>query len=118
MNHPYLHIKETSNFGRGLYANRLIDKGTLIEISPLIVLSKHDVKIAKETILNEYWYLYDEKQCALALGYGSLFNHHHNPNISYKIDKKSNSILFTANTQIIKNQQLFIDYGYKPLSNS
>lgn len=118
MNHPYIHIKETKNFGRGLYANRLISKGTIIELSPLIVLSKEHTKIATDTVLNNYWYYYDQNKCAIALGYGSLFNHHLEPNITYQIDKNKNIIKFIALVEIIKNQQLFINYGYDPLSEN
>lgn len=118
MNHPYIHIKETKTFGRGIYSNRNIPKNIVIEINPLIVLSKTHTNIAKNTCLNNYFYYYDQNKCAIALGHGSLFNHNSIPNVTYEIDKKTNTVKFITLVEVLKNQQLFIDYGYNPISSN
>lgn len=49
---------------------------------------------------------------ALALGLGSLFNHHSsNANVSYELDKKTNSIKYRTVRDIKEGEELLICYG-------
>lgn len=108
-----IELRVTKKYGRGIYAAKNLRKGTIVEVSPLVLFNNHDIKYGKETILNHYWFEFDEKHYCLALGYGSLFNHHPKPNTSSEIDMKMKTITFVVEKDIKKGQQLFIDYGYQ-----
>lgn len=106
-------IKKTKKYGRGIFANKNIKKGTIVEISELITIdSTKEDKMVSSTKLKHYLYLYKDTS-ALALGLGSLFNHSNHPNVSWKMNEKNKTIVFKVNQDIEKGQQLFIDYGYE-----
>lgn len=98
--------------GRALFASKNIAKGTIIERSPIIILNDEYVK---DTPLSLYVYEWRE-HCALALGMGSLFNHSNRPNIDYYEDFEHNVLVFEANRNIKIGSQLFINYGYDPVT--
>ncbi|KAF9046419.1 hypothetical protein BJ165DRAFT_1471541 [Panaeolus papilionaceus] len=49
---------------------------------------------------------------ALALGIGSLFNHSSSPNVSYSLDRMSDSIRYTTVRDIEQGEELCIFYGH------
>jgi SET domain-containing protein len=108
-------IKNTKKYGRGLYAARNLDKGEVVEIAPVVVLSQADSRIIGITKLTMYLFEWKNKDAGFALGYGSLFNHSKKENVSYEARFKTNDIVFTAIKKVKKGQQLFIDYGYDPI---
>jgi hypothetical protein len=52
----------------------------------------------------------NKERVALALGYGSLYNHSDNPNVIYKIKPKEMLIDFIAIKDIKKNSELTFNY--------
>lgn len=112
-------IKKFGKMGRGLVANRKIKKGTVIEESPVIVLDDDDWSSLGRTVLNLYWFLWNETGnehgVCLALGVGSLFNHSDKPNTVYKANFKTKTLIFKATRDIKKGEQLFVNYGYDPV---
>lgn len=105
-----LYIKHTKKYGRGVYSRSSIKKGQLIESSPILLIP-HD-EFNSSSVLDLYVYKYDKNTAALALGFGSLFNHSDSPNIAYQVNYESNCIEFIAAKNIKAHSQLFIDYGY------
>lgn len=105
-----------SKFGRGVFANRDILKDELIHIAPVVVLSKEEFEVIDTTILGNYVFNWEAKYgtCALALGYGSLFNHSYSPNAIYKLRKKSNTIEFYAYKDIKADEEILVNYNGKP----
>lgn len=104
------------NFGRGLFATRDIQKGELIHEAPVIVSPKDEYKYLKKTILMEYvfWWGKDLNECALALGYGSLFNHSYTPNAEFILNLKNKTIDFFALTNIKNGEEIRINYNGEP----
>lgn len=82
----------------------------------VIVLNQKDTKIVDQTILGSYIYDLGRGKSAIALGFGSLFNHNVNANVDYEIEIRNNRIMikYTANRSILPGEQLFINYGYNP----
>ena len=64
------------------------------------------------SILEKYWFDFNSKNYAIALGLGSLFNHSVNENVMAIIDEKNNVISFKALKDILPKEQLFLNYGY------
>lgn len=48
---------------------------------------------------------------ATVLGFGMIYNHSEQPNISYSIDYKDFLFKYTTNRNIKKGEELFINYG-------
>lgn len=110
LNGKFLEIKKDPKMGRGVFATKNIKKGTLIEVSEIIIFNKKDHSLIQSSgmLLNHY----PGKRSALALGLGSLFNHSDTPNVRYFFS--SEKIAFIVNQKIKAGEQLFIDYGYDP----
>ncbi len=108
-------VKEIK-YGRGIFATRNIEKGELIHEAPVIVSPKEEYKYLKKTILMEYVFWWGENldECALALGYGSLFNHSYAPNALFKLNLQNKTIDFIANTTIKTGEEIRINYNGEP----
>src|ERR1043165_6654851 len=85
---PYLTIAPSSKKGRGVYATKNIPANTVVEISPVIVLTNRERKIVEETKLYNYIFEWGnlKKQGCIALGYASLYNHDYDANCDYDMD--------------------------------
>ena len=79
-----IEVKRIKGKGRGVFARRLIRKGELIEKVPMLVLSIEEYHdgISKTSLAN-YCFAWGQGTVALALGYGSLYNHSYKPNARY-----------------------------------
>ncbi|MFZ3301116.1 MAG: SET domain-containing protein-lysine N-methyltransferase, partial [Microgenomates group bacterium] len=69
--------------GLGVFAKKDIKKGELIEKAPLLLMPMKEFEYIKKTKLYYYFFEYTNKHFAIALGYGSLYNHSYNPNARY-----------------------------------
>jgi len=96
--------------GRGIFTAESLDIGDVIEISPVIVLTKADLKLIHQTHLHDYYFLWDEGQCAIALGYGSLYNHATEPNAEYRMNYADKSISFFCIQPIASGEEITINY--------
>jgi len=83
----YISKSKILNAGRGVYARRDIKKNEIIEKCPLIEAPKHDMANLKESILVTYFFYFgkNKERLAVALGFGSIYNHSYKPNARYKI---------------------------------
>lgn len=109
-----LTIKNSKKYGRGVYATRTIKTGELIECSPVILLDDWEADRITPTVLNCYVFEYGVKT-AIALGFGSLFNHSESENVTYRANFRNKTIEYAALCEIKKGQQLFVNYGYDVL---
>jgi len=91
---------------RGVFAKRDIKPGETIEVCPLIVGKDNGSQI-----LEDYKFWMPRSKSAVALGYGSLYNHKDNPNASWKIRPRRKEMVVTADVPIPKNKEIFISYG-------
>jgi uncharacterized protein len=108
-------VKECK-YGRGIFATRNINKGELIHEAPVIISPSAEYKNLKKTIFVEYvfWWGENLEECALALGYGSLFNHSYTPNALYKLNLTQKTIDFYAHTDIKAGEEIMINYNGDP----
>ena len=93
---PFLYVAESESKGRGVFTSQSIYTGDLIEICPVIVMPRKELKIIDNTVLFNYYFLWGKKQkkCAICLGYGSLYNHDYHPNARYELDLLNKTIDF------------------------
>ena len=106
------YIMLTEEFGRGVYANRLIMTGETISLCDILPLSKEDTVKVNETDLKYYTFKFTEDRDCLVLGEGELYNHSDSPNIGYRLIKHAGRQVmeFYALRLIQDSEQLFINY--------
>ena len=70
------------------------------------------MSILKGSILVTYFFYFgrSKERTAIALGFGSIYNHSSKPNITYKIKPKEKLIEFIALDDIKKDDELTFNY--------
>ncbi len=106
-------MKNTEKYGRGIFAVRNIKKGELIEEAPVIVIPKTEWKLMKKNVLSNYVFRWGEDK-ALALGYGSLYNHSYSPNTRYLTNIENQSIDYYAREDIQVGVEITVNYNGDP----
>lgn len=99
--------------GRGVFTSENIDRGTVIETAPVIVMSSDDRKLLDQTLLHDYIFEWGsaKKQCCMALGYVPVYNHSYESNCEYEMDFENESISIRAVRFIKAGEELFINYN-------
>lgn len=95
---------------RGVIATEKIKKGTVIERCPALIYPKKP-EIIEQTVFEYYVFDWDEDHEAMALGYGSLYNHSYERNVSVDFDYAKKEIVFSASREIEIGEELFINYN-------
>jgi len=105
-----IEVKNTKSKGRGVFARTLIPEGTVFERVPLLVIPATEIMDPEQSrMLLGYIFEY-KKHVALALGYGSLYNHSYNPNARY--DDAARQIKeFRAIRDIHPGEEITINYN-------
>ena len=110
---PGLFIAPSDLGGRGVFTSQTIEKGSLIELAPVIVLPKKDMKLIHETHLHDYYFRWNEGwvDCAIALGYGSLYNHSFQPNARFECDFGNKTLDIYCHKNIEAGTEITINYN-------
>lgn len=110
----YIRQSRILNAGRGVYARRDIKKDEIIEKCPVIEAPKHDMSNLRESILVTYFFYFgkNKERLAIALGFGSIYNHTYKPNATYKIKHTEKTIDFIALSDINKDDEITVNYNY------
>ncbi|HEX5553309.1 MAG TPA: SET domain-containing protein [Chitinophagaceae bacterium] len=110
---PFLFVKDVEGKGRGVFTKEPIPKGTKIEESPVIVLSKKDTDETDKTRLHDYLFLWGERQVktCVALGYCSVYNHSYEPNCDHEMDFEKETMSIKTRREIKKGEELSINYN-------
>ena len=113
---PSLTVAPSGHKGRGVFTTKKLQAGTIVEISPVIALSKKDRKMVEQTKLTNYIFEWgdDHKQACLALGYVSLYNHEYNSNCEYEMDFENLLITIRTVKPVKKGEELSINYNATP----
>lgn len=93
-----LYISKIKNKGRAVFSAIDIPAGSLIEVCPILRIPQNEVDIIHETELHDYYFVWGEQdeEAAIALGYGSLYNHSYKPNAEYIFDFENEAIEVVA----------------------
>jgi SET domain-containing protein len=113
-----IEVKRIKGKGRGVFARSLIRKGELIEKVPMLVLSVEEYHDGiSKTSLENYCFNWGEGTVALALGYGSRYNHSYKPNARYD-DVAPQTKDFTALRDIQPGEDITVNYNAEPRSRA
>ncbi|MBL7794365.1 MAG: SET domain-containing protein-lysine N-methyltransferase [Saprospiraceae bacterium] len=110
MHIPSLYIAPSPKAGRGVFTSAPIEPDDVIEICPVIIVPEKDVPLIHQTYLHDYYFLWENKQCAIALGYGSLYNHSPLPNAEYYMDYDNQAISVYCIRPIQPGEEITISY--------
>lgn len=113
---PYLFVAPAEKKGRGVYTSKNIAANTILEISPVIVLSPKERKTIEATKLFDYIFEWNEnhKSGAIGLGYISLYNHSYDANCDYDMDYENMLMTIRTVKAVKKGSELCINYNAVP----
>ena len=109
---PFLFIAPTS-MGRGVFTSEHLDAATVIEVAPVIVMTKAERNLLDKTLLHDYIFEWGEQldHCCMALGYVSMYNHSYKSNCIYEMDYETETISIKTVHHIKAGEELFINYN-------
>jgi uncharacterized protein len=105
--------------GRGVFTSKKIYKGDSIEVCPVVVMKVGEMELLDKTTLYDYYFLWENedetiKTCAIALGFGSLYNHAAPSNADYEMDFDLQTIDIIAVKDIEAGEEITINYHGDP----
>jgi uncharacterized protein len=110
---PCLYIDLTAQKGRGVFTNKKLAANTVVEISPVIVMSESDRLHLDKTLLHDYIFIWGKAQdkCCMALGLVPMYNHNYQSNCEYFMDYETDTIMIETVRVIKKGEELTINYN-------
>jgi uncharacterized protein len=107
-------IKPCGAKGKGLFANRDIGRGTIIDIAPVIVIPGDQYEDVENTILGNYLFNWnDEVSAGMCMSHCEFINHSYNPNTVYVRDFDGQVIIFRAIHDIKNGEEITTNYNGK-----
>lgn len=99
--------------GRGVFTSEGIDRDSIIEVSPVIVMSAAERKLLDQTLLHDYIFEWgrEKDQCCMAMGYVPVYNHSYRSNCEYEMNFEEQTIQIKAVRNISPGEELFINYN-------
>jgi hypothetical protein len=111
---PHIYVADTGTpKGRGIFAARPFEVGELVEACPVVVLKQRWKDLSEDLKgLVFYWGPVDKAQhiYALALGYGSLYNHNNPANMRRELHQVDDTLRFIAARGIAADEELTTNY--------
>lgn len=113
-NKIYISQSKMPKAERGVFARIDIQKGEIIEKCPVIEVPKYDIYNTRGSILVTYFFYFgkNKERLAIALGFGSIYDHSYKPNATYKIKPKEKIIDFVALKDIKKDEEITVNYNF------
>jgi len=110
---PCLYIGQSEGKGRGVFTSAEIAADTIVETSPVIVMSKGERVLLDQTLLHDYIFEWgvNKEYCCMAMGYVAVYNHSYQSNCEYEMDYELECIRIKTVRLINKGEELFINYN-------
>ena len=115
-----LYVATRDAKGRGVYCSKKIVRGQVIERCEVLVIPEEETHFLDGTVLFNYCFCWGENQKdgAIALGLGSIYNHSYTPNAIYRVDLDDQVLEFVAIRGIPANEEITINYNGAPEDRS
>jgi SET domain-containing protein len=109
----YLYVKNTESKGRAVFTKERIPANTVVEESPVIVMTKEERIHLDKTLLHDYIFEWGQikDRCCMALGYIAVYNHSYKSNCEYFMNFEAETIEIKTVRTIEKNEELTINYN-------
>ena len=116
--HKYIEVKPISGIkGRGAFAKKKIEKGTVIDVAHVVPIPNKEYKKVCKTILFNYCYIWEDPKHmpafknAVTLSVSQFINHSYEPNVKYLYDYENKAIEFSAIRDISQGEELLVNYN-------
>jgi SET domain-containing protein len=103
-------VRHSPGRGRGVFSTRAFVAGETIEVAPVIAIESERQHVLVDTVLNSYVFGWRDS-VAVALGFGSIYNHSWNPNVEYRKRIDEGVIEFVALRAIESGEELMTNYA-------
>jgi SET domain-containing protein len=115
-----IYVQKYADKGRGVFTDSPISKDTLIERCPVIEIPALQSGHIDVTVLYDYYFGWgqDNQEIAIALGYGSLYNHSFSPNAVYVKNLSDQTIDYVALRDIEPGEEILVNYNGDPDNHS
>ena len=97
-------VKKSNLHGYGVFADKMIRKGDIIEECYMIISRGGD------RILEDFYFDIHGKY-AIFTGFGIIYNHSEDPNADYTYNAKRRLATIKASRTIRKGEEIYISYG-------
>jgi hypothetical protein len=104
--------------GRGVIAARSIAAGERIELAPVVVIPAESRVDVEKTLIDHYVYEWSQGRLAIALGYGSIYNHSYTPNARYVKHDDTSALEYVALVDIPAGAEITVNYNGDPNDRS
>jgi len=112
---PHVYVANVSEkLGLGVFAIRAFIRNEVIEVAPVFLLEEKFSNLPiefKHRTFNWGYLAKSHISNAIAMGYGSIYNHSDHPNLRYEANTEEKVIKFIAQRNIDPNEQLTIHYN-------
>lgn len=89
-------VKKSPLSGNGVFAKNDIPVGMIVEFAPVLIFHKDTVSTLNDYydnhIISDYLFNWNESFVSIVFGYGSIYNHSNNNNITWKMLKKEDEL--------------------------
>lgn len=109
-----LYVRLSPIHGRGVFTAVDRPAGAVLEVSPVLVVPAAELPALRQTRLYGYYYQWPGGAAALALGYGSLYNHSYRAVARFELDVPRRLVVFTAVVPLHRDQEITINYNGDP----
>lgn len=113
---PEVYVRKIDDtIGYGVFAARDFLEREIVEVAKVLIIEEKKKKLPSE--LDTYVFAWnnspyaENRAVALALGYGSLYNHADPANLRLSSNAKAQTIIYAAARNIAKDEELTINYN-------
>lgn len=110
----YIEVRKTQDKGNGVFSKANIAANTVIEESPVVVMTSEERKLLDKTLMHDYifeWEPEGQDMCCMAQGYIAVYNHSEAANCEYFMDYSKESIAIKTVREIAADEELTINYN-------
>ncbi len=107
-------VAPSPRHGLGVFARRAFSVDEVVECCPVIVCPEPEETLLEQTNVRGLYFHWAEDAVAIALGYGSLYNHAWSSNARYEPDFEASLIRFIAVRPIGAGDEVTINYTGDP----
>lgn len=108
---PCLFTATTEQKGWGVFTHEPIAADTMVELSPVIVMSAEEKAKLDQTRLHDYIFYWEGDACCMAMGLIPVYNHSYQSNCEYFQDYDNNTIYIKTVRDIQAGEELCINYN-------
>ncbi|HNB81066.1 MAG TPA: SET domain-containing protein-lysine N-methyltransferase [Chitinophagaceae bacterium] len=101
----------TEQKGWGVFTKEAIPADTLIEVSPVVVMSAKEKVLLDQTRLHDYIFHWQDEECCMATGLVPVYNHSPLSNCEYFQDYENGTISIRSVREIAPGEELCINYN-------